>query len=82
MTKKRSFTPIKEKDIQRVILQYLNLNGHFCWKANTTGIKKANGSYIPASLRGVADIIGVSSGGYMIAVEVKRPGNTPLTNLP
>ena len=65
---------ILEKDIQSAVLQYLKLCRYFVWKQSTVGIMKPNGSYIPSSMPGVADIIGVSPWGQFVAVEVKRPG--------
>lgn len=67
----------KESEIKRMILEYLNLRfptGLF-WNNRTTGIKKPNGQWIPASLPGVSDIIGCLPNGQFLAIEVKRLGN-------
>lgn len=64
----------REREIQRAILDYLKLRRIFCWKQNTVGIQKADGTYIPAGLRGVADILGVLPDGRFLAIEVKSPG--------
>ena len=68
--------PTKEKDIQAVILQYLNLKGYFCWRTNAGAMKIDNRfirfSYAP----GISDIIGIARDGSFIAIEVKRPGKT------
>lgn len=61
-----------ERDIQKTILDYLKLKKIFAWKSNTVGIKKENGKYIPAGMRGVSDIIGILPGGRFLAIEVKR----------
>lgn len=56
------------------ILLYLNSMGHFVWRNNTTGVydpvkklfRKPKGQ-----LNGVADIIGMSSDGRFLSVEIK-----------
>lgn len=68
---------IKETDIQRAIIQYLRYKGYFVWKQNNVGIKKANGSYIPTTMRGISDILGISKDGKFIAIEVKMGKNKP-----
>jgi len=71
---------IKEKDIQRTILDYLARKGYLVFKHRNVGIfKKATGSYIPlpAQDRGISDIIGCLSNGRFFAVEVKALGNKP-----
>ena len=62
----------KEKEIQKAILDWLRWNKVFCWKTNNVGIKKPNGSYIPAGMKGVSDILGILKGGVFLAIEVKR----------
>ena|SRR3990167_437913 len=69
--------PLLEKEIQSAILEYLRYRKIFAWKQNTAGIMKANGSYIPAGMRGVSDIIGILPKGRFLAVEVKRKGKQP-----
>lgn len=59
-----------ERDIQKAILDYLTYKQVFHWKQNNAGIKKANGSYIPAGKLGVPDIICVVKGKF-IGIEVK-----------
>lgn len=65
---------IKERDIQKQILDWLRYNKVFCYKHNSSGIIKPNGSYIPTGMRGISDIIGIlpNSGGQFLAIEVKR----------
>lgn len=67
---------MREQDVQRSILEYLKLRQIYCWKQSTGGIKKSNGSYIPAALLGVSDIIGILNDGRFLAIEVKRPGGS------
>lgn len=71
---------IKERDIQKGILDYLKLKGIFCWKNSTVGIAKLNGSFIPAQMTGVSDIIGLLPDGRFLAIEVKRKGNRTTFN--
>jgi penicillin-binding protein-related factor A (putative recombinase) len=69
---------IKEKDIEKLILDYLQLipQSRF-WKNNTMGIydpttrkmRTLNGKH---HARGAADILGVIQGRF-VAIEVKRP---------
>ena len=65
---------IKEKDIQKAILDYLRWHKVFCWKAGSVGIyKKATDSYIPVGMKGVSDILGILPKGRFLAIEVKGP---------
>src|SRR3989344_3073129 len=70
-----------ERDIQNSIIQILNLKGHFCWKTVNRGFQMpGSGAWIPSSLPGISDILGVQRGtGRMIAIEVKtlRGRTTP-----
>lgn len=64
-----------EKDIQRDIIQYLQLKKIFHYKNSTTGIyQQKTGHYIPSQSVGSPDIIAVINGQYW-GIEVKRPGN-------
>lgn len=66
---------MRERDIQTAILKYLRANKIYCWKYNNTGIWKQNTkSYIPASMLGVSDIIGILPDGKFLAIEVKKSG--------
>ena len=69
---------LTEKQIENSILQWLNLNGIFAFKINTTGIydptknvfRSIQNKYIQ---KGCADILGVLPGGRFLAIEVKTP---------
>ena len=63
----------KEQQIQKDILNALNSLGYYVFKINNVGIKKTDGSYIPAGRKGIADILGLAPDGKFIAVEVKTP---------
>ena len=66
--------PLKESDIQRVILEYLDHHPEvFAVKITTTGIPNGRGGFRKNNSRGVSDIIGVYKGKFL-AIEVKRPG--------
>jgi len=67
---------MKEKDIQRQIIDYLELKGWLVIKINNVGIRKENGSYIPPREKGISDLICCDPYGRFIAIEVKKPGNT------
>ena len=71
---------MKEKDIQRQILEFLNYHGIFAFKVHNTGIPDTNSStgYRRVQLPGISDIIGLSKkNGKFIAIEVKVSGNKP-----
>jgi len=65
----------RSNDLTEAIITYLNLNGCFAWRNNTTGIydpvKKVFRKN-PKQLNGVSDILGIVKGtGIMVVVEVK-----------
>ena len=70
-----------EAETQAAILQYLSLCGIFAWRQNTLPtpiVRSRNGvravlGFRPTSVRGVPDILGVLSGGRLLAIEVKSP---------
>ena len=66
---------MKETDLQKQCLHYLNLQGKiFAWRNNTTGVwdaKKGIYRRNPGQLKGVSDILGVTDTGRMVAFEVK-----------
>ena len=49
-----------------------------CYKHQSAGIMKRDGSHISTHTRGVSDIIGcIPKTGRFLAIEVKRPGGKP-----
>lgn len=65
---------VLEKDIQRTICDYLDLNKYFFWRSNnipvySDGKFRAMPKYSP---KGLPDIL-ILHKGYFIGVEVKRP---------
>ena len=70
---------VLEKDIKKVILQYLELKGYFVWDQPTYGLfDERRGSRIMPNgryrIRGVSDILGcIPLNGKMLAIEVKTP---------
>lgn len=65
---------VAEKDIQKAILDYLLMRGHYVWRNNTGGFKKDN-YWIRVGHKGSGDIIGYEKGtGRFISIEVKRRG--------
>jgi len=72
---------IKEIDLQKQIVEYLNLQGHFVWR-NNSGLffvkgKSGKTRAIRAGLKGSSDILGVLNGGTIIAIECKIAYNRP-----
>lgn len=73
--------PPLEKDIQKVICQYLfDLKHYFGWRQNTAPtIQKFNDKWAfrrmpPYSMKGTPDIIFITKSGQFVGLEVKRPG--------
>ncbi len=65
---------IKESDIQKAILEYLQYSGYYVWKNHSTGIFNAKGGgFIPTGKPGVSDILGILPNGRFLAIEVKKP---------
>ena len=61
---------IKESEIQKTILDYLRLQGYFCWRNQTVGIfKRSTGTYIPSQNVGSPDIFCLH--GELYGIEVK-----------
>ena len=70
-----------EKDIQKVILEWLTLKKYFCWRNNTGATpfqKKGGGNYfVRYGLVGSGDILGLTKTGRFFSIEVKAPGKKP-----
>lgn len=78
----RTKTAVKQSEIelQKIIVDYLNLNGHFAWRTNaglffTT--YKGKERAIRIGKKGTADIIGILNGGQFLAIEAKIGYNKP-----
>jgi len=77
MAKKKA-SRVREKDIENLILKYLNiLPSTFAWKNNTTGVyDEKRGCYRSTknkwAINGVSDILGIHNG-RLLAIEVKTP---------
>lgn len=68
-----------EKEIQRAILDYLEIKGHFAhpYKAGAfAGEHKGKKRFIRTAAKGTPDIIGCAKGGDYFAIEVKRKGES------
>ena len=74
MNKKIINRKLKEQDIQKGIMSYLELQGFLVVKFPSVGIKKPDGSYIPMRQKGIADIL-FWGRGIAGAIEVKKHGN-------
>jgi Holliday junction resolvase len=70
---------VKEQDIQRDILDYLEARGYDIWKYPSQGmlVGKGGGKRVKQKMKGIPDIIGWTNEGYFLAIEVKRPGYDP-----
>lgn len=69
---------VKESDIQRSILDWLNANGYFCLRVPLGGVAQSIGNkviYKRNPMRGFPDILGLmkQQPGFMFVIEVKTP---------
>ena len=73
--------PIPEKDIQRTILDYLNMQGHYAVRINTQGVpihgEDGITGFRPSPQKGISDILCCLKGGRFLAVEVKSGDGKP-----
>ena len=67
-----------EKSIQLAVCDYLSLKKHFFWRQNTTPVYDAKAGFFRPmpkyALKGVPDIILIQDGGFVVFLEIKRPG--------
>lgn len=74
---------MKEQDIQRAILEWLEWNGWIAIKINNQNMISIKGRLVPCKVRpgqlGVSDILAFKNG-LFAAIEVKVPGNYPTQN--
>lgn len=59
-----------EAQIQKAVLDWLQLQGIFVFRTNNIGVPLANGKFRPSPVKGVPDII-VIQDGLFIGLEVK-----------
>lgn len=82
MKKPKGLPPPLEKDIQKSILDYLELRHVPHWRANTGAAwlpgRGGKPQLVRFGFRGVSDILGIlPPSGRWLAIEVKRPGKEP-----
>ena len=63
----------KESDIQKSIIDYLTMKGHFFWRNNSGATKMPNGRFVHFGLAGSPDIILIKDG-WFVGLEVKTKG--------
>ncbi len=71
---------MKEKDLQKAILDFLNCNGVLAWRNNTgsfAGEYKGKKRFVRFSTPGAADIFALLKKGPFLAIEVKASGKRP-----
>ena len=68
---------MKERDLQKTILDYLRLKKCLVFKHVSTGIRIQGKHFIPFPMgeKGISDIIGCTKKGQFLACEVKMKGN-------
>jgi hypothetical protein len=65
---------MKEKDIQRSILDFLEASGIFHWRICLAAVPIAGGKFYRTNpMKGHPDIAGILKGGRYFTIEVKRP---------
>jgi hypothetical protein len=68
---------ILERDIQKQIIEYLNIRGHYVWRqsvGSSSGESNGKKWFMKFGKKGLADITGIQKGtGKRIEIEVKRP---------
>lgn len=74
---------LREADILRICLRWLQLQGVYCWRQNqgaARGVSHGKQRFFRfAGAAGISDLVGLlRPSGRFLAVEVKRPGR-PLT---
>ncbi len=78
---RKIYKKTREIDLQKQIVEWLNLCGHYVWRTNAGGMlmRGSNGKtyMIRAGARGQADIQGVLLNGSFVAIEVKVGRNKP-----
>lgn len=71
---------MKETDLQKQIVQWINLSGGYAWRMNVGSFplmgKNGKQRWFRAGVKGMADILGVWEG-RMLACEVKVGRNKP-----
>lgn len=66
----------KERDIQRAIIEWLELHKIPVMRVNNMGVPLKNGKWRPPREKGLPDLIACVKG-RMVAIEVKAPGKKP-----
>lgn len=62
---------MKEDEVLRQCLTYLEMKGIYCWR-NNTGATKIGNRFIRYGYKGSSDILGILPNGRFLAVECKR----------
>jgi hypothetical protein len=71
---------VSEKDIQKAILEYLQIKGYVCWRNNTGAMSGShNGKkwFMHFGAVGSGDILGMTKEGKFFSIEVKAKGKKP-----
>lgn len=72
---------IRETDILRICLRWLQLQGIYCWRQNQGALSAVSRGkrrfFRFATATGISDIVGLlRPAGRFLAVEIKRPGRS------
>lgn len=65
---------MKEKDLCKTIIEFLNYQGYYCWRVNSGMIETKQGHRVKLNQAGTSDIQGIrKKDGRFICLEVKLP---------
>ena len=68
--------PQTEKGIQQAIIEWLQYKGYFVWRHNSGMVRTAHDTMVRMGVAGMPDVFALKDG-FLIGVEVKRPGRKP-----
>ena len=72
---------IKEQDLKKLVVEYLNRQGHYVWPTNAGMAffydKNGRRSVFRSGFKGLADVVGMINGGKFLAIELKVGYNKP-----
>lgn len=71
--KQRKPPRLSETETTKLMLEFLQFSGCFCWR-NNTGCMKSGGRFVHFGKAGSGDIIGIMPNGRFISVENKSNG--------
>lgn len=65
-----------EHAIQQTIIDWLQYKGFMVWRHNSGMVRTAHNTMVRMGVAGMPDVFALKDG-FLIGVEIKRPGNKP-----